>query len=341
MGVLARQCFNYSEAVLARYRVAIVIPVYNGERHIRECLDSAISACGSRDVVVVVNDGSTDGTASILGSYSDRIDLIVQDNLGEASAVNRGFHHADADYVVVLNADDLIAPDALSCTVRVLEENPTAVVAYPDWYQVDEHGYVLFRVEVGDYSRASLVGEGRCLPGPGALIRKEALAGRPLRDPQYRFVGDYEAWLRLSMKGDFIRVPKVLACWRQGAGNLSSTAHGPSLAEERYFVMRNFIGTLTSDQIDRSLARRALANAAANAAFVGVRDRRVNSRSWYRRAIAVDSRRPTSVNRIQALVLNLHPVPALALSIAARLGLSWRRDHGFMPVWGGRMRTNL
>jgi glycosyltransferase involved in cell wall biosynthesis len=93
--------------------VSVVIPNFNGELHIRETLDSVFSQSISNLEIIVVDDGSTDGSIQLLKSYGDRIHLIQQQNNGPAAARNRGVEAARSNWIAFLDADDIWIPNKL------------------------------------------------------------------------------------------------------------------------------------------------------------------------------------------------------------------------------------
>ena len=117
--------------------VSIVVPAYNAERFIAETLDSALAqTIGDREVVVV-DDGSTDGTLAILRGFGDRIRCESGPNRGVSAARNRGTALATGRYLQYLDADDLLAPDAVATRIAALEASG-ADVAYSDWQKLRE-----------------------------------------------------------------------------------------------------------------------------------------------------------------------------------------------------------
>lgn len=103
-------------------RFSIIIPVYNVEKYLRDCLDSVLGQSHSDWEAVCVNDGSTDHSASILEEYASRdirITVISQPNGGLSAARNTGMNAAKGDYVIFLDSDDWLEPDAL----KTLYEN--------------------------------------------------------------------------------------------------------------------------------------------------------------------------------------------------------------------------
>jgi glycosyltransferase involved in cell wall biosynthesis len=108
--------------------VSIITPAYNAEPYIAETLRSALSQTHSRLEVIVVNDGSSDGTLAIAKSFADPcVRVVDQPNLGAAAARNRGLREAQGDFIQFLDADDLLAPNKIAVQVQRLLDNPDCI----------------------------------------------------------------------------------------------------------------------------------------------------------------------------------------------------------------------
>ena len=97
-------------------KVSIIIPVYNVEKYLSDCLDSAVCQKLEEIEIICVNDGSTDSSASILERYSceyNNITVIEQENQGLSCARNAGFLHASGEYIYFLDSDDRITANAM------------------------------------------------------------------------------------------------------------------------------------------------------------------------------------------------------------------------------------
>ena len=105
--------------------VSIIIPAYNAAPFLVETIQSLCNQTYAHWEAIIVNDGSTDNTATICESFIDkRVSTIHQSNTGVATARNNGMALAKGDYIVFFDADDLMAPDFLQARIQVLEENP-------------------------------------------------------------------------------------------------------------------------------------------------------------------------------------------------------------------------
>jgi len=108
-------------------KVSVVIPTYNDEGTIAETLASVFAQrFDGRYEVIVVNDGSTDGTRSVLERFGDRIRVIDQRNAGAAAARNVGIAAAAGEFIALLDGDDTWTEEALAKTVPVLDQIPDA-----------------------------------------------------------------------------------------------------------------------------------------------------------------------------------------------------------------------
>jgi glycosyltransferase involved in cell wall biosynthesis len=96
----------------AELAVDIVIDNYNYDAFLAAAIESALAQTHERVGVIVVDDGSTDGSRELLGEYSDRVEVVLKENGGQASALNAGFERCRGDVVIVLDADDLLHPEA-------------------------------------------------------------------------------------------------------------------------------------------------------------------------------------------------------------------------------------
>ena len=96
-------------------KVSIIIPVFNGERYIEECLNSVENQTYTNVEIIVINDGSTDKTENILLSFQEKFNNIIKittKNSGAASARNLGMDAAKGEYIMFVDADDILLPNA-------------------------------------------------------------------------------------------------------------------------------------------------------------------------------------------------------------------------------------
>jgi len=109
---------------MAADTVSVIVPVYNGERYLREAIDSVLGQTRIADEIIAVDDGSTDGTARIVLSYGSRVRYIRQENQGAGAAFNMGIRHAAGSLLGFIGADDLWSPRKLELQSRAFQGQP-------------------------------------------------------------------------------------------------------------------------------------------------------------------------------------------------------------------------
>lgn len=119
--------------------VSVIMPIYNGEKHLAETLDDIVSQSLADFEIICVNDGSTDLSESIVKEYAEkdsRVKIINQANAGVASARNTGIENARGRYIMFCDDDDLFAPNMLETMVGAMEKN-SADICIPNGYKLD------------------------------------------------------------------------------------------------------------------------------------------------------------------------------------------------------------
>ena len=121
----------------AQPAVSLLIPIYNVERYLSECLDSAIGQTLKDIEIICINDGSTDSSPEIIARYAakdNRIKVIDKPNSGYGCSMNLGLQEATGEYVGILESDDFFEPDALESLYRAAKEHDADVVKADFWF---------------------------------------------------------------------------------------------------------------------------------------------------------------------------------------------------------------
>jgi glycosyltransferase involved in cell wall biosynthesis len=206
--------------------ISVVIPVYNNETTIQETIESVLSQSFSDLELIVINDGSQDSTLKIVSSILDpRLKVFSYPNAGLAATRNRGVSHASGEYISFIDADDLWTPDKLEAQFKALQGNPQAAVAYSwtDW--IDESGQFLRpggHISVNGDVFATLLLRDFVESGSNPLIRAEALAEVGGFDESLPAVEDWDMWLRLAARYEFVCVPSPQILYRVSSSSMSS-----------------------------------------------------------------------------------------------------------------------
>lgn len=205
--------------------VSVVIPVYNQEEYVEEAVASALHQTLRDHEVIVVNDGSTDGTAARLAKFGTRIRLVTKLNGGTASALNLGIEHAWSKYIAWLSADDVFLPNKLELQVKAMLRRPKAGLCYTDWYVINAAGQITAQLGSPSFpTRQAAVNalfQGCCINGSTVLMLRSALRQVGLFNEAYRQAHDYDLWLRFARYFEFAHVPLPLIKYRWHGRNLS------------------------------------------------------------------------------------------------------------------------
>jgi glycosyltransferase involved in cell wall biosynthesis len=196
--------------------VSVIIPSYNHERFVRECIQSVLNQTFQDFEIIITDDASTDRTVEIIEQFDDRrIQLFKHaTNQGVSITANNCIRHASGSYIAWLSTDDVWYPEKLEVQVRYLNEHPEIGVVFGkvDW--IDESGNLitdtsfpylnLFNVE--NKTRVEWLRHffltGNCLSLPCSLVRKECFAEAGVLDPTYAKIPDLDLWIRICFKYD-------------------------------------------------------------------------------------------------------------------------------------------
>jgi len=205
--------------------ITVIIPVYNGEKTIRETIESVLNQTYSNFELLVINDESTDSTLDLLASIQDpRLKVFSYINAGVSASRNRGLSHASGEFIAFLDADDLWTPDKLEAQVKALQQNPQAAVAYSWFDYIDESGQFLRNgcrtTTSGDLDQEFLISQFFNISS--SLIRTQALLEVGNFDESLTHGEDWDLFLRLAARYHFVAIPSVQISYRLSANSATS-----------------------------------------------------------------------------------------------------------------------
>jgi len=210
--------------------VSVLLPVFNGERYLREAVDSVL-AQGFTDVeLLIVDDGSTDRSLEIARAYerSDRrVQVRTRENRGLVATLNELLAWAQGEFVARMDADDVCLPDRLQRQVDFLRAHADVVCVGGDHVLIDEHGRSLTTVRTltddVDIQREALRGTGT-LCHPTVTMRTAAVRAMGGYRAPYYPAEDLDLWLRLGEIGKLANLREPVLRYRVHAGSISSVA---------------------------------------------------------------------------------------------------------------------
>ena len=135
--------------------VSVVIPVYNSEKFLEECLDSILTQTYQNIEIIAVDDGSTDTSPGILERYSDKINIISQKNQGLASALNLGISKMKGDWFKWFSPDDVMHSNTIETLIDEAKNHSDNIILYSNWNIIDDAGNTLREFHESNYNELS------------------------------------------------------------------------------------------------------------------------------------------------------------------------------------------
>jgi len=222
-------------------KLSVCTPTYNRKDYVRETLDSIFAQTYKDFEVVVVDDGSTDGTEEMIKRVGYPVRYYWQENRGEAATRNKLISLAEGQFITFLDSDDLLMPDAVERMINVMEAEDEEVIVYGPYLRIDEKGNVCGRCTRKLYSGyiTSHLFENIFVHSCGSMFPRSALQEVGGFDETLPVSCDYDLWLRLSLKYRFIALPEPTFKRRRHSGNLSNISSKNQIAElhvlERFY----------------------------------------------------------------------------------------------------------
>ncbi|MEH1962235.1 MAG: glycosyltransferase [Nostoc sp.] len=206
--------------------ISVIIPSYNSEKTIKKTIESVLNQSFSDLELIVINDGSKDSTLEIISNFQDsRIKIFSFDNSGGNISRNRGLKYATGKFVSFLDADDIWTPDKLASQLQALQENLGAKVAYSWTDSIDDNGEILLsgmHITVNGDVYEKLLVSNFLENGSNPLILREAIIELGGFDESLNAAQDWDMWLRLAYKFNFVCVPSVQILYRISPNSVSS-----------------------------------------------------------------------------------------------------------------------
>lgn len=250
--MISSRMIEYYERIASQYRkenlakfanrplVSVITPTYNRADYLSETIESVLNQDYTNIEYIVLDDGSKDNTIEVLKKYSDRIYWEAQENMGETRTVNKAMKMARGSIICIVNSDDPLIDGAISKAVSFMEQNPDVIVAYPNWIKINSKSEVMEYVDLPEYDYRYMVRQHHCIVGPGAFIKKSLIDQMGGRDPAFRYVADFEFWLRGGLYGRFARIPEYLATFRVHPDSASQAHTGKMMAGEHIKLINKY-----------------------------------------------------------------------------------------------------
>jgi glycosyltransferase involved in cell wall biosynthesis len=207
--------------------VSVIIPTHNYGHFIKGAIKSVLSQSFSDLELIVVDDGSTDGTKNFISAFKDsRILYINQKNRGLASARNNGIKIASGEYVGFLDADDLWMPEKLELQLSIFKKKENVGLVYTGYEVVDDSGTYIAKRKAhkieGDLISQLILGNIVSGSATTSLIRGKCFKTVGLFDETLRSCEDWDMWLRIARVWNFECINQPLAKIRLHSDNMTN-----------------------------------------------------------------------------------------------------------------------
>lgn len=206
-------------------KISVVMPVYNGEKYLREAIDSILNQTFTDFEFIIINDASKDRTEEIIMSYAD--DRIVylknEQNLGVAGTLNRGLEVAKGEYIARIDADDIAVPERFSKQVKYMDKHSNVgvlgsdIIIFGEGLEDREYTFSHKKedAKAGLFFKSSIA-------HPTVMLRCSILKDNSLKyTEKYNGFEDFALWWNIAKYGDIVVIPECLVKYRQHSGQVT------------------------------------------------------------------------------------------------------------------------
>jgi glycosyltransferase involved in cell wall biosynthesis len=229
-------------------KVDVIIPAYNAAKFLPTAIESVIAQTFEDWTILLIDDGSTDNTAEVVAPFRQRLgsklQYIQQPNGGLPAARNTAIRNSSAEFLALLDADDVWLPWRLAESLKAFEGRPQVGLAYGFVARIDLEGKV-----IDTFDQRQKHGEGRIapyiymrkvdLPCPTVTFRRRCVDEVGPFDESLRATEDRDLWIRIALRYEVALVPEVIAHYRLSPNSMSTDA-GRMLRAQLQFIEKYY-----------------------------------------------------------------------------------------------------
>lgn len=233
--------------------VSIIMPAYNAQDYIKQSIQSVVKQTYNNWELLIINDGSTDNTVSIVESFKDtRIVLFSQENSGVSRARNYGISKAKGDYIAFLDSDDLWKNNKLNVQVSYMKKHPDIVLSYTDYDSFKLQNEIIknkqlypFQIE-NQHDRLLVFNYIATLT---VMLKKEIFQKVDGFDISLFGPEDWDLWIRIAKIGKIAFINQKLALYREHESGISKNRKRQ--LEQEYKVLRRYALQSTNKKLQK------------------------------------------------------------------------------------------
>jgi len=209
--------------------VSVLVPVYNSEKYLKECLNSVLSQTYENIEIIVIDDGSDDSSLDILKNFSDKIKIFTQKNQGLATSLNFGISKIKGDWLKWFSPDDVMYPYTIEKLVNEAINQVPNTILYSNWNIIDEAGNIIREFNESNYNEISTFDYNvRLLDGQQINVNTTLIPTKLFKKCNFRNLTepiaiDYDFFINSALLHDvrFHIIPKPLIKYRIHSNQLS------------------------------------------------------------------------------------------------------------------------
>lgn len=216
-----------TEQIISNLKVTVLMSVYNGEKYLKEAVDSILSQTFTDFEFLIIDDASTDKTPEILHSYGDqRIRIVTnEENLGLTKSLNKGLALARGEYIARMDADDISYPQRIDMQVRYLEESRDVGLVGSSFEIIDEFGNIVSTNVYENYTSEKIYYNlifYNCIAHSSVMYRRDLVINIGGYNERLTRTQDYDLWNKISKRSRIEVIDEVLLKWRDSQSNISN-----------------------------------------------------------------------------------------------------------------------
>ncbi|MGJ0363446.1 glycosyltransferase [Aliarcobacter cryaerophilus] len=222
--------------------ISVILPVYNGEKYLKEAIESILNQTYKDFEFIIINDGSKDSSLEIIKEYKkvdERIVAVSRENKGLIATLNEGIEKAKGKYIARMDQDDISLPNRFEEQLKIME-NDKEIVVCGSWINVfgeNRKEKISKYFQHDKQIKANLI-MSCCFAHPSVMMRRDAFVDNNIwYDENFKNAEDYHLWTQLAKVGKFYNIPKVLLNYRFLETSMTRVAEKE--VEKRYQVVKN------------------------------------------------------------------------------------------------------